>query len=301
VDHYPAEDSKLRASSILRRRGGNCPNTLEILQQLVNANHGASPVKLALLSVLPSRSSPAYQEIKSSFDTSTDLSHCICRDDVSEPASSYIIRSREADSRTIINYNGLPEMTVEEFISVVSEMGEGLGWCHFEGRIPDTTGQCIQHLRQYFPHVKISVEVEKPGKEGLQELASLADVIFYSKSWAQSRKGAGYTSAGECLRAQAALVPKASLLLCTWEAAGVSALEMSNMTDQECPAFKPEGTKVTDTVGAGDTFIAGMLFALTSREEWSLDRKLHFANELAGRKVVQEGFRGLGGLMEHAL
>lgn len=54
------------------------------------------------------------------------------------------------------------------------------------------------------------------------------------------------------------------------------------------------------TVGAGDTFIAGMLFGLTCRADWSLGRKLEFANELAGRKVAQEGLRGLANLMEHA-
>jgi ketohexokinase len=31
----------------------------------------------------------------------------------------------------------------------------------------------------------VSVEVEKPGRAGLQELAEEADVVFYSKSWAQ--------------------------------------------------------------------------------------------------------------------
>lgn len=55
------------------------------------------------------------------------------------------------------------------------------------------------------------------------------------------------------------------------------------------------------TVGAGDTFIAGMLFGLICRGDWDLDRKLRFGNELAGRKVVQEGLRGLGSLMQHAL
>lgn len=53
-------------------------------------------------------------------------------------------------------------------------------------------------------------------------------------------------------------------------------------------------------VGAGDTFIAGMLFGLNCRgSEWSLECKLRFANELAGRKVVQEGLGGLGSLMQH--
>ncbi|KAL8766712.1 MAG: hypothetical protein Q9209_006581 [Squamulea sp. 1 TL-2023] len=49
----------------------------------------------------------------------------------------------------------------------------------------NVTLKCIQHLRQYFPNAKISVEVEKPGREGLQDLAARADVVFYSKSWAQ--------------------------------------------------------------------------------------------------------------------
>lgn len=54
------------------------------------------------------------------------------------------------------------------------------------------------------------------------------------------------------------------------------------------------------TVGAGDTFIAGILFGLTCHTtNWTVDRQLEFANELAGRKVVQEGLRGLGNLVQH--
>lgn len=49
-----------------------------------------------------------------------------------------------------------------------------------------------------------------------------------------------------------------------------------------------------DTVGAGDTFVAGMLYALVQQKTWGLDERLAFANELAGRKVYREGFSGLG-------
>ena len=56
------------------------------------------------------------------------------------------------------------------------------------------------------------------------------------------------------------------------------------------------------STGAGDTFTAGMLFGLLCRQDdWPLERKLRFANELAGRKVAQEGFAGLGGLVEGCL
>ena len=44
--------------------------------------------------------------------------------------------------------------------------------------------ECILHLRQQFPTTKISVELEKPGRLRLTELAAQADVVFYSKSWA---------------------------------------------------------------------------------------------------------------------
>lgn len=45
-----------------------------------------------------------------------------------------------------------------------------------------------------------------------------------------------------------------------------------------------------------------MLFSLLCRaSEWFLDYRLNFANELAGRKVTQEGFAGLGDSMKYAL
>lgn len=54
-----------------------------------------------------------------------------------------------------------------------------------KGRIPETTLRCIRHLRQVMPGSTISVEVEKPNREGLVELAAEADVVFYSRSWAE--------------------------------------------------------------------------------------------------------------------
>ncbi|KAK3715953.1 hypothetical protein LTR37_006683, partial [Vermiconidia calcicola] len=61
---------------------------------------------------------------------------------------------------------------------------------------------------------------------------------------------------------------------------------------------------------AGDTFIAAMLFGLMTRKQtaetpaqhdralWSLKQRLDFANALAGRKILQDGFQGLGDLNE---
>lgn len=78
------------------------------------------------------------------------LDHCMFRPDHEEPASSYIIRSAETGSRTIVNYNELPETTVEELKGLADDIvrgaeveaaisrgerggGEGV-WLHFEVR-----------------------------------------------------------------------------------------------------------------------------------------------------------------------
>lgn len=53
-----------------------------------------------------------------------------------------------------------------------------------QGRIPDVVLAGIKYIRQQFPSVRVSVEVEKPQRPGLQKLAVEADVVFYSKSWA---------------------------------------------------------------------------------------------------------------------
>lgn len=50
-------------------------------------------------------------------------------------------------------------------------------------------------------------------------------------------------------------------------------------------------------VGAGDTFIAGMLYGLTCHDDdWSMGQRVAFAVELATLKVQQEGFCGLAAL-----
>lgn len=323
VPHYPGEDEKLRATSVVRRRGGNCPNTLEALSQFIHdierynahasrtvriENPSFTPSGLALIAVLPDEESMAYMKIAESMPA-VDISWSIVREEANEAPSSYIIKSEASGSRTIVNYNELVEMTFQDFqisfhrLSAEYNLVNGLQpencWCHFEGRIPDVTLECIRFLRASYLDVTVSVEIEKPGREGLQELAKEADVVFYSKSWALSR---GYASAEECLKQQATLVNRASHLFCTWGSDGAAALDR---TSNEClvlPSYLIEGSQVVDTIGAGDTFIAGILYGFLEHEEtWDLERKLAFAIELAGRKVVQEGFSELKIVVEPSI
>ncbi|OOQ91606.1 pfkB family kinase [Penicillium brasilianum] len=291
TQYYPGEDEKLRATNVTRRRGGNCPNMLEVLQQLTFHESTVEELPLALITILPAKSSIASQKIKSAFGTRVNLDHCIYREEFEEPASCYIIKSQSTGSRTIVNYNSLTEMTLEEFTGVANELGPKARWFHFEGRTPEITLQFIHYLRKNYPSLKVSVEIEKPGRQGLQELAEEADVVFYSKIWA---KDLGYRTAERCLREQSTRVHKASLLCCTWGEAGASALEPNTGKFVNVAAYTTENFQVIDPIGAGDTFIAGMLYALNCKgKDWDLSKKLAFANRVAGMKVSQEGFAGL--------
>ncbi|KAH2290477.1 hypothetical protein KXW82_001664 [Aspergillus fumigatus] len=241
--HYPGEDEKLRASRISHRRGGNCPNTLEVLQQLIAHSQTTSKVSLNLVAVLPAKASVASQQILASFGPGVQLGHCIYREQFSEPASSYIIKSQASGSRTIVNYNELPEMTIEEFTAIADKIGSTATWFHFEGRIPEVTLACMRYLRRCYPSIQISVEVEKPARHGLQELAIEADVVFYSKSWAQ---GQGYASAEECLQKQQPMTTNASFLCCTWGDEGAVALDTKTGELFQSPAYAAPDLKVVD-------------------------------------------------------
>lgn len=74
----------------------------------------------------------ASQQVRSAFEPQVSLSHCIYREQFQEPASSYIIKSQATGSRTIVNYNELHEMTIEEFMSIADELGPKSTWFHFE-------------------------------------------------------------------------------------------------------------------------------------------------------------------------
>ncbi|KAL6795736.1 Ribokinase-like protein [Trichoderma sp. SZMC 28013] len=271
----------------------NCPNSLEVLQQLVGPQDALC---MYLVSPLPSKSSLATQHIKESFGESSPVGfqHCLYRETHTQAASSYIFRSKQTGSRTIINYNDLPEMTVDEFEAVVRRFNPGdETWWHFEGRIPNTTLECVRRLRDKLPNAQISVEVEKPGRDGLRELAAEANVVFYSRSWAES---CGHGSAESCLvDEQQQREASLALLVCTWGAEG-AAMCQSPEQIVHCPVeSRDKSISVVDSVGAGDTFVAGMLYSLVCRDRsWDVSHGLRFAVHLATTKVQREGFQGLG-------
>ena len=313
---------------------------------------------LLLIAALPSKTSPQTQSIALSFGRhlyapartgssgrcmpAVDLQYCLHREDCLDPMTAYIISSASTSSRTIVNHNPIPEMTFDEFVWITdrivntakaSEETIDELWFHFEGRNPETTAQCMRYIRWHLarsgsPGTEqywISVELEKPGRAGLQELTQYADVVFYSRSWAE---GTGYTSASDCLLQQAIALGAPALesvpaphdhdrlLVCTWGSDGACSLFVNkpSSTTNATPSIVRSPAHISDepivdSTGAGDTFIAAMLYAVVyrgllesdSHGSWSQEQALEFANKLAGNKILQDGFQGLAAVAEDLL
>jgi ketohexokinase len=106
------------------------------------------PIKLHLISCLPNAQAAATAKILASFGDGNDIdfSRCLYRAGHDQPASSYIMRSADTASRTIVNFNDLPDMTAREFEAIADAFatdghgdgdGDGDGcWWHFEVRQP---------------------------------------------------------------------------------------------------------------------------------------------------------------------
>jgi hypothetical protein len=82
---------------------------------------------------------------------------------------------------------------IEKFRSTICredmQNGGNNVWMHFEGRVPEVTNECVRELRSMsgMEGLRISVECEKPDRKALDHAARLADVVFYSKLWAEVR------------------------------------------------------------------------------------------------------------------
>ncbi|KAI8636028.1 Ribokinase-like protein [Parasitella parasitica] len=289
VGRFPDQDTKIRAKDVQQRTGGNTCNTAKVLAQFGDIN-------VCYMSAAGSResSSHIFESLQEQhIETNGTI---IYRKDKMLPFS-VIIHNEESGSRTIVSSNDLPDLTCEEFVQVFTKINKhNQWWVHFEGRNIDETVKQIDWLdrkaseERWRNDLTISVEVEKPERENIDLLIERGDVVFFSKLYAQHHQ---FTDAlsflSESPLLQLKLKPSA-IAFCTDGSKGASALY--NQTKQAYQTIPPFMEKVVDTVGAGDTFNAGIILHL-SQNTLQIEDALKFACRLATRKVAQQGFEHL--------
>ena len=266
VDAYPPEDAEVRAIRQQQRRGGNCTNTLAILSQLGH--------RCAWGGVLAEE--PDSRRILVDLNHYRIDLHAVKTLRQGKVPTSYIVLNRRNGSRTIVHYRDLPEFGYEDFARIDLQDYQ---WLHFEGRNVAETHRMLEHARDRAPATPRSVEIEKP-RPDIERLFAHADVLLFSRHFAAAR---GYADPERFLRHIERETPNTARVL-AWGEKGAYALGGGGRLIHS-PAYPPP--QAIDTLGAGDTFNAGIIDALLRGV--ALDETLHHACRLAGRKCGHEG------------
>lgn len=271
VEGYPTEDAEVRASERRFAPGGNASNTLVVLSQLGHRctlaavladNPGGEPLRQALI------------------ESGIDIRYCYI-EPCGQTPTSYVVLNRQNGSRTIIHYRDLSELPYRHFVGVDLTAYD---WIHFEARNVRETYMMLKRVRRESPHVRVSLEVEKPRADGEDLLFPLADVLLFSRAYVCLR---GYPAPWLFLKDSRTRLLDA-MLVCSWGEKGAYGLAQDGRI-YFAPAEVPDS--VVDTRGAGDTFNAGVIDALLRHQ--ALGEALRSACQLAGKKCGIVGLENL--------
>ncbi|KAM5292400.1 ketohexokinase isoform 2-T2 [Ctenodactylus gundi] len=278
VDKYPEEDTDRRCLSQRWQRGGNASNSCTVLSLL-----GAPCAFMG--SLAPGHVADFL--VADFRRRGVDVSQVSWQSKGDTPCSCCIVNVSNG-SRTIVLYDtNLPDVSAKDFEKVDLTRFK---WIHIEGRNASEQVKMLQRIEQHNAKqppeqkIRVSVEIEKP-REELFQLFGYGEVVFVSKDVARHL---GFQSAVEALKGLYCRVRTGATLICAWAEEGADALGPDGQL-LHSDAFSPP--RVVDTLGAGDTFNASVIFSLSKGN--GMQEALRFGCQVAGKKCGLQGFDGI--------
>ncbi|XP_065644024.1 ketohexokinase isoform X2 [Hydra vulgaris] len=285
---FPIEDEDLKVSSQYWAKGGNAANTACVLAQNPN-------IDVHLFSYLSYQPENEFV-IRHLKECDINLESCPITFDKKFPMSCCILNETNG-SRTILHYNNdFPSVKFEDFLKLDILSYD---WIHFEGRNLVEVSKMIAHIRQIlfkqkFPkHIIISGEMEKFSRliELEKYLLPNVDILFIGK---EIGLGKGFKSSEETITHYSSKKhSKPEIFICPWGETGAFASKYVSSSGSVL-YFKSDSIvckNIVDTLGAGDTFIAGTISKFICNEE--LDAAIKYGCLVAGLKCTQYGFDDL--------
>ncbi|XP_055718615.1 ketohexokinase isoform X3 [Salvelinus fontinalis] len=275
VDKYPEEDTDTRCLSQRWQRGGNASNSCTVLSLL-----GAPCAFMG--SLAPGHVADFVLDDFQKYQIDISL---LSEHPHSSFPTSMIISNVTTGTRTILHMNrNLPDVSAADFSEVDLSQYK---WIHWEGRNAEEQVKMIQQVElsnNKLPQqhrITVSVEIEKT-REPLYQLFHHGDVVFVSKDVAMHF---GFHSAASALKGLYHRVKKGAVLICAWAEKGADAMGPDGIVVHS-DAFPPEA--VVDTLGAGDTFNASVIYTLSNGG--GVQEALTFGCQVAGRKCGVHGY-----------
>ena len=275
VDHYPEEDEELRVIEQRVKPGGNACNTHTVLAQFNHKCYLAATLTL-------SNDSQTILRMLNLAGINTDYCEIYAYGKV---PTSYILMNQSNGSRTIVHHRDLEELGFGHFKTIPIETFD---WLHFEGRNIKQLGKMLKWARKQLVDQPISLEIEKD-RPGIDNLFGSADILIIARAFLNAR---GFQSVEAFIVTYREKIGHAIVFI-PWGEKGAFLFEKGVLIEQ--PAFPP--ARLVDSLGAGDTFNAGIIHALVSGQ--TPQQALKSACQLAGTKCGIAGLDNLPILMDN--
>ena len=289
VGEYPEEDTEIMAIEHFVSRGGNAGNSATVLGHLgANVEFFGTVVK-----------NRDYEFLLNDFKHNKVKTEnvVVLEQESHTPPVAFIWVSEKTKTRTIVaDFEKVTELTYTDFEKLDFSLYK---WMHFQGRknTPDIISM-IEMIDKYnkdkpiTDEIKVSVEIElpKPICPQLGELFDKANYVFVSKDYSREE---GYSSKEEAVEGLLKCCKSDATIICPWGEDGAAAANKEHVVTSL--AYPP--SELVDTVGAGDTFMAGTIFSLCADK--TIDHAIRFGCQVAGAKCGMRGYSGLRGFQKY--